>query len=344
MFLTIFCNFSYLVTILFFSFLSVLSTGLNFLVLWMGMEFMTFGTIVLFFSFGKNFFWNHKIMKYFIIQSFTALSLMIFFGMAIPEDSGSFLRNGAEFRLFLFFGVSSLWIKMGIFPFHSWIVEILKDSSPVIFWFVNIWNKIVPFFILISYGVNNLLPSEVIKLVVIMNLILVSLTIFQRSSNIMIFFFSGLMHSGNILLIIMECGTQRVLFYLILYYFLMSQVLMETSVGSMLNNKMEKITKEERANFLFLFFSLRGFPPSFFFFLKVFFFFSLLTSSRRFFSLFYLLILRSIYMFFIINLFSKKIFFKENLFSFNLKKSILLPSFSFSTSQSVIFLFILSII
>lgn len=321
----------------FFTVMGIIFSGFNIFSVWIRIEIITFSTLVLFINRGKVYPLGRGSMKYFIVQSFSALSILIFCGMAFSEDQRFFLHRRYDMGMFAFLSFMAIWMKRGLIPFHQWILDILKKSNAFIFWVINVWNKIISLFFLYFQEIICCIPSFLLKFVFVLNLITVILNLTVKSSFFWIFFFSGIMHAINILILIMESVTpQTVFLYLIFYVLFMLFMLMSLNSLVSLDDSLERLKKNNSFRFLFLIFSLSGFPPSFFFFLKIFFMKEI--SSERFFFMIYLLVLSSTYMFFLINSRFKKLM--SELFTYGdrtTKQSNLKPYYSFFFLMCLLF-------
>jgi len=92
-------------------------------------------------------------MKYFLIQRWASVIFLIrFFFFYIINNSFYILIN------------LSLFIKLGIRPFHSWFISILKTSSLHILFILSTIQKIIPLVIIFNIKSNNFILFIVIFL------------------------------------------------------------------------------------------------------------------------------------------------------------------------------------
>jgi len=92
-------------------------------------------------------------MKYFLIQRWASVVFLIrFFFFYIINNSFYILIN------------LSLFIKLGIRPFHSWFISILKTSSLHILFILSTIQKIIPLVIIFNIKSNNFILFIVIFL------------------------------------------------------------------------------------------------------------------------------------------------------------------------------------
>lgn len=105
-------------------------------------------------------------IKYFLIQRWASVIFLIrFFFFYIINNNFSILIN---LRLF---------IKLGIRPFHSWFISILKTSSLNTLFILSTIQKIIPLIIIFNIKVNNILIFTIILLTLIFMLRLLPSTI-----------------------------------------------------------------------------------------------------------------------------------------------------------------------
>jgi len=105
-------------------------------------------------------------IKYFLIQRWASVIFLIrFFFFYIINNNFSILIN---LRLF---------IKLGMRPFHSWFISILKTSSLNTLFILSTIQKIIPLIIIFNIKVNNILTFTIILLTLIFILRLLPSTI-----------------------------------------------------------------------------------------------------------------------------------------------------------------------
>ena len=105
-------------------------------------------------------------IKYFLIQRWASVIFLIrFFFFYIINNNFSILIN---LRLF---------IKLGMRPFHSWFISILKTSSLNTLFILSTIQKIIPLIIIFNIKVNNILIFTIILLTLIFILRLLPSTI-----------------------------------------------------------------------------------------------------------------------------------------------------------------------
>nr|ARQ20658.1 NADH dehydrogenase subunit 2 [Nacella clypeater] len=152
-------TFLFIFLMIFGTFISI--SSFNWLFVWVGLEVNLMGFIPLLVYSGKCSSAESGV-KYFLIQ---ALGSSLFAG-------GSCLVLGSMSSLDLVFGLigssfpdfyyvfsmililSSLFLKLGCFPFYFWLPSVVLGTSWFSCFFLLTWQKLAPFFILLSVGVS----------------------------------------------------------------------------------------------------------------------------------------------------------------------------------------------
>lgn len=105
-------------------------------------------------------------IKYFLIQRWASVIFLIrFFFFYMINNNFYMLIN---LRLFM---------KLGVSPFHSWFIAILKTSSLITLFMLSTVQKIIPLVIIFNIKLNNFLIFIVIFLTLIFIIILLPRTI-----------------------------------------------------------------------------------------------------------------------------------------------------------------------
>nr|YP_010192455.1 NADH dehydrogenase subunit 2 [Oxyloma wujiaquensis]QZO77377.1 NADH dehydrogenase subunit 2 [Oxyloma wujiaquensis] len=132
MILKFFLNFNLLMMI----FLPMLSlTSSDWFLSWFYMEMMLMFFYSLFFELNRDILSNFSSMKYFIIQSLASMLLLVT-GLGI-----FFHTNMILLKIFFFM---SLLMKLGIYPFHFWVIPILKNLNLLMTFLLLYLMKIIP--------------------------------------------------------------------------------------------------------------------------------------------------------------------------------------------------------
>lgn len=149
---------------------------------------------------------TNSIIKYFIIQSISRNIFLI----SIIFINYSFFINFFNLILFL-----SLWIKLGIFPFHNWFFQISENIDWKIWFFLNTFQKIIPIWIINFIFIS----SNVIFIFIILNRSYSSIEVFNQTSLRWILNSSSLNHFSW-LIINTFTNINIWEFYIIIYIFL----------------------------------------------------------------------------------------------------------------------------
>ena len=192
-------------------------------------------------SFFLIFFWRNLIEKnklfyFFLNEEFFFILIMFSF----------FLGDGSWLSIFFF-------IKIGLPPFHFWILNLIKNNNLFIVWFLT-FQKFVPSLIIIfSSCIFN-----VLNFIIVMFFINNFLIVITKSINIFLFFSS---RRTSILIFFLSCFNIFYSLFLLFYYFFSFFFFLFSFF------KNSNVDKEIRSLF---FFFVRGLPPFLIFFLKFF--------------------------------------------------------------------------
>nr|YP_004935078.1 NADH dehydrogenase subunit 2 [Succinea putris]AEQ93918.1 NADH dehydrogenase subunit 2 [Succinea putris] len=110
-------------------------TSSDWILSWFYMEIMLMFFYSFFFKLNQNLMLNFASMKYFIIQGMTSLLLLVA-GLSI------FYHNMNNMMLLMFF--LGLLIKLGVFPFHFWVIPILNNMNNMMLFMLLYMMKIIP--------------------------------------------------------------------------------------------------------------------------------------------------------------------------------------------------------
>nr|YP_005351124.1 NADH dehydrogenase subunit 2 [Emplectonema gracile]AEC12105.1 NADH dehydrogenase subunit 2 [Emplectonema gracile] len=110
---------------------------------WGGLELnmLCFLPILIHFS---SFMGVESVVKYFLIQSFGSVGVLL---GGLFQDS--FFFSSLSFLFFIFF--FSLFLKVGVFPFHWWVPGVFSGSSWFGVFLLSTWQKVAPVFIFSSF-------------------------------------------------------------------------------------------------------------------------------------------------------------------------------------------------
>nr|QHQ98508.1 NADH dehydrogenase subunit 2 [Coleolaelaps cf. liui XFX-2019] len=170
----------------------------NWFALWISLEVNSLCFI--FIIFKKNNLSINSMFKYFIIQSFSSLILLIFFMI---------MKNLSTPELSLFLINSIMAMKLGISPFQWWLPDVSESLSWWEFFIFNSFQKIIPLFII------SLSPSF-LWIFIILSCVFAPILMILQSSLRKILIYSSLIHMSW-MLFAMPNDSFSWIFYLIFY-------------------------------------------------------------------------------------------------------------------------------
>nr|YP_009487758.1 NADH dehydrogenase subunit 2 [Anopheles parvus]AWB98615.1 NADH dehydrogenase subunit 2 [Anopheles parvus] len=187
---------------------------------WMGLEINLLSFIPLMTDNKKNLLTSESSLKYFLTQAFA--SSVLLFAIIILMFNNNYVSQVTTLTEILIF--STLLLKSGAAPFHSWFPEVMEGLSWVNGLILMTWQKIAPL-MLISYN----LSYYYFLITIIMSMLIGSLGGLNQSSIRKLMAFSSINHLGWMLLAMMS---NELLWtsYFILYCFL------SVSIVIMFNN------------------------------------------------------------------------------------------------------------
>jgi len=154
-------------------------------IVWIVLELNTLGFLILLSTEKKK----EKLIIFFLFQSVASIVLIVFlFGFNSTLELN---KNNLIVLLILW----SIIVKIGIFPFHRWIIEMSKNISWTNINFVLRWQKIIPIIVLIK---SNFKIE--IKIILIISLIAIRLIVIKISSIKIIVVLSSIIHNRWILI------------------------------------------------------------------------------------------------------------------------------------------------
>ena len=150
-----------------------------------------------------------------------------------------------------------LLIKLGVRPFHSWFISILKTRSLNILFILSTFQKVIPLLILFNIKINNYLLFLNIFITIIFLIILLPRTIYinkvlaMSSINNIIWLILSILYSIKIIFI-----------FMIIYMFLLGGFINVFNFqGLKIFNQINSIMFFEKFSIIMLFISLGGMPP-----------------------------------------------------------------------------------
>ena len=185
-------------------------------------------------------------IKYFLIQRWASITFLIrFFFFFVVNNNFFILIN---LRLF---------IKLGISPFHSWFISILKTSSLNTLFILSTLQKIIPLIIIFNTKVNSILILIVIFLTLIFILSLLPGTI--NINKVL-----ALSSINNIIWLIISTlfSLKIILLFITVYiYILLGVVIIYNFYSLSVFNQINSIVFLDKFSILMIFISLGGMPP-----------------------------------------------------------------------------------
>nr|QTC30712.1 NADH dehydrogenase subunit 2 [Psyttalia concolor] len=166
----------------------------NFYSMWVFMELnlLIFITLLIL----NSSFISDKSMKYYLMNSFSSMNFLFFFNLNLMMDSFYFLII-INFMMLM---------KLGMFPFHYWFIDMLVELNWDMYFFLISWQKLIPLLIL-NYCFNfNLLMiislmGGIFSVMMIYNQILLKKIIGYSSINHMGWMLMSLMMNFNLMMV-----------------------------------------------------------------------------------------------------------------------------------------------
>nr|YP_010528108.1 NADH dehydrogenase subunit 2 [Mycterothrips gongshanensis]UXW64210.1 NADH dehydrogenase subunit 2 [Mycterothrips gongshanensis] len=218
--------------------------------IWMGMEINLF-TIIPIMSIDQKKNVEKSIMMYFLVQGIS--SSMMLFSILTMYIEQNFLN------LFIYMFFLSMIMKMGMFPFHFWMLTVLENLPWMMCFILLTIQKIIP---LISMMMVT--QEKSIIILSLINSTFASITGLKTFSLRKIMGISSMNHLSLMLISIMLSKKLFKVYFLI--YMISSFISMKIFDLNNINYihqimKMFKFNKLENMSILLSFFSLAGLPP-----------------------------------------------------------------------------------
>lgn len=232
---------------------------------WFILEFNLFLFICLLILPTKNSINNLKAsVIYFIVQSFSS-SILLFF---ILINSIFFISNKNINILFRFISILTLLIKINSFPFHLWSLIISSILTWPFFLILHTIQKLNP--LIIIYNFIDIKYQQIIFIFFsLLNIIIGSIFILNKSSIITILFFSSIHHLGWII-ILLTLNFLILIIYIITYFLTFLFIILLLNYYKIFNlNQTSTLKLINKYLFLILILSYRGGPPIRGFFIKI---------------------------------------------------------------------------
>nr|WRY72409.1 NADH dehydrogenase subunit 2 [Eurhadina rubra] len=155
----------------------------NWIMMWCGLEISLVSIIPLMIS--KLVISSESVMKYFIVQSVSSTMLML--SMMVMVMSGDYNYN--------YLLVSSLLIKMGVVPFHNWVLTVLEGLDLMMVFIILTINKIAPL-TLLSYVMKG------VTIIIIITVVLGSTMGLNQNSVKKVIGYSSIFNMGFIITVL----------------------------------------------------------------------------------------------------------------------------------------------
>nr|AZL93283.1 NADH dehydrogenase subunit 2 [Hyposoter sp. ZJUH_2016018] len=247
------------------------------------MNLMSFIPLIIFI----NKFYKELVMKYFIIQSISSMMIILSSNLILIINNYFYLK-------FLLMLINlSLFIKLGIPPFHYWFISMMNNMNWLNCFFLSTWQKIIPMILLMYNFLNEFMYYFII---------ISSLTSFfgiNHQSLRLIMAYSSINHMSWMLLNLMISENLWILYFI-------SYTIINMSIMLILN-KFKMFYLNQINNFKFLnfklifilnFFSISSLPPLFGFLMKWFSIYSNINNKINFIILLMMLISLLTFMFY----------------------------------------------
>lgn len=228
-----------------------------------------------------------KLIKYYLLNRFS--SIIFFFILNL-----NFLIN--NYLLIILINLCII-IKLGLFPFHIWFIDLIIRINWIICFFLSSTQKLIPIFFLLYYNYINLLIiisiiRGLIRILIIINQILLKKLIRYSSIN----------HIRWILISIFI--STKLFFTYYLRYILINLIIIFKFYYYNINEitDLRNYLFKNKIYIIFIFFSLGGLPPFYGFILK-WFIIIYITIINLWIFIFILIIYSLIFLYFYIRLF-----------------------------------------
>nr|UFY97899.1 NADH dehydrogenase subunit 2 [Hyalopterus amygdali] len=241
----------FLIMLIFSTLMSISAS--NWLSMWMGLELNLFSIIPIL-NFKSSIYSIEATMKYFLIQAFASILLLIF----LINKNFLFFNNNNTLMIL------PLLMKLSLMPFHLWLPSMLEGLN----WFscllMMTWQKISPF-IMISYLNMN-------KILIFLIALILLNSIFGINQNSMrkILAMSSINNSTWMLFAILMNNNLWMNYFLIysILNFLIIKILNNYNINYINQMKFFNLNFFFKLNLMMLIFSIMGLPPMIGFLMK----------------------------------------------------------------------------
>uniref|UniRef100_UPI0030E50C83 NADH dehydrogenase subunit 2 n=1 Tax=Bregmatothrips sinensis TaxID=3045418 RepID=UPI0030E50C83 len=218
--------------------------------LWMSMEINMFSFIILMNTNNKKML-EKSTMIYFLTQSISSSLILLSFLLSFKEmEKPNFLLN---------FVIISVFLKVGLFPFHLWTLQIVENMSWKTCFILLTFQKIIP--LMAFYNMNQ---EKMILIILVINSVMASKTGLTTYSLRKICVVSSMNHL-SFLMLMMILSKKTFKIYFLIYMFsnmIMMKIFSSTNLNYMFHlMKKNKKTKITSMSLLITLLSLMGIPP-----------------------------------------------------------------------------------
>ncbi|NP_758873.1 NADH dehydrogenase subunit 2 (mitochondrion) [Varroa destructor] len=212
--------------------------------LWVMLEFNLL--FFMFYIFEKNNLVINSMMKYFIIQSFLSMLLLFFLVLSNMVLSSSLNMMLISWIMFM---------KMGLFPFHFWLVDVGEGLSWMGFIVFLTLQKLIPLYIL------SLMEIYYLEFIVVMNNLMGVVMMYNQNSLRKVLVYSSMVHlTWIIMLLNLNSSYWFIYFFIYLINIMMLKMVMKNmEVNNFIQLKYLPIGM--KMGLMMIFLSLSGMPP-----------------------------------------------------------------------------------
>lgn len=228
----------------------------SWLIAWISLE-VNIVSLLALFLYSKSPRRAEATLKYFLAQTLASAVLISAAILAIMVDS-RFSLISSQINLILRI---SLLIKLGAAPFHLWVPQVLEGLSWKYVFIVLSWQKVAPFFLLLSCLQRSLL-KRLIKFSLLLSSILGGILGLAYSSLRKIIAFSSINHIGWLISGLLIKLSSWII-YFILYSTLLGFLIFILNLSNIvtISNTMNSWNSIYQISFYTLILSFSGLPP-----------------------------------------------------------------------------------
>nr|YP_010177460.1 NADH dehydrogenase subunit 2 [Thrips hawaiiensis]QSQ87285.1 NADH dehydrogenase subunit 2 [Thrips hawaiiensis] len=219
------------------------------LTMWMSMEINLFSMIPII-SLDQKLNSEKSSMVYFLVQSISSTMIL----MSICLESMDF--NYTPFSTFMMVGI---FMKLGLFPFHQWMMSAIEGMSWFVSFFLMTIQKIIPLMVIMQFS-----EKKIIIFLCLLNSLFSSIMSITMFSMRKIMIISSMNHLSLMIISLMLSKTMLKIYFIIYSTMtFMATKLFEKLQVNFIFQTMTLIKKNKINNMIFLtiFLSMAGVPP-----------------------------------------------------------------------------------